>query len=138
MGYPPEECDTMYQFAFYLGLAFQVQDDVLDFTSTEEALGKPTLGDIRGGCITAPVIYALKNDPQNRDELTRLIEGRFTNTGDLDRAVQLVKDAKGIESAAALSTRMAQMALVQLAKLPAGECRDSLASLARWSHTRAM
>ena len=59
MGYPPEECDIIYQFAFYLGLAFQVRDDILDFTSDEQSLGKPILGDIRGGNLPSSPSYSI-------------------------------------------------------------------------------
>jgi octaprenyl-diphosphate synthase len=51
---------TLGDFAWNLGMAFQVVDDILDFTSTEKILGKPAGNDLREGKVTLPVIYALE------------------------------------------------------------------------------
>lgn len=54
--------DQLYQFGEALGIAFQIQDDLLDFTSSSEQLGKPSAADLRSGNITLPVIYALEDE----------------------------------------------------------------------------
>ena len=51
----------LYEFGEALGIAFQIQDDLLDFTSSSEQLGKPAGSDLRSGNITLPVIYALED-----------------------------------------------------------------------------
>lgn len=54
--------NRLYEFGEALGIAFQIQDDLLDFTSSSEQLGKPSGADLRSGNITLPVIYALEDE----------------------------------------------------------------------------
>lgn len=61
--------EAMYDYGKHLGLAFQVVDDILDFTQTSEQLGKPQGQDLASGNLTAPAIYALRNCP----ELVRIL-----------------------------------------------------------------
>ena len=58
-----EKLQALEEFAGHLGLAFQITDDILDFTADENILGKPTGRDIRQGVITLPALYALRNSP---------------------------------------------------------------------------
>lgn len=51
-------CETAYQYGQHTGLAFQLMDDMLDYVSTAENMGKPTATDLRLGLATAPVLYA--------------------------------------------------------------------------------
>ena len=61
-------------FAWNLGMAFQLVDDILDFTSSEKILGKPAGNDLRGGKVTLPVIYALENaSPEERQAVETVI-----------------------------------------------------------------
>ena len=62
-GYPHAETRRLRHFGGLLGEAFQIVDDVLDFMSTEEMLGKPVGGDLRQGLITLPVLYYLEQHP---------------------------------------------------------------------------
>lgn len=69
------------EFAWNLGMAFQLVDDILDFTSTEKILGKPAGNDLREGKITLPLIYALeKAPPEDRKSIeTILSDGNYEN-----------------------------------------------------------
>ena len=49
----------MFDFGAHLGIAFQIHDDILDFTQSGETLGKPAFNDLKEGIVTAPIIYAL-------------------------------------------------------------------------------
>ena len=64
-----EQQDALRAYGFNLGLAFQIVDDVLDYTADERALGKPIGGDLREGKVTLPVIFML----QRTDEATRAL-----------------------------------------------------------------
>lgn len=72
-GVSEEIKNDMYEYGKHLGLAFQVVDDILDFTQSTEQLGKPQGQDLATGNLTAPVIYCLQEEPALRD----LIETRF-------------------------------------------------------------
>ena len=69
----------------------QVVDDILDFTSTAEQLGKPRYQDIESGNLTAPTLFAMKKCP----ELVELVESEFTEDGSVQRAVQLIEQHGG-------------------------------------------
>jgi octaprenyl-diphosphate synthase len=65
----PDQRVALREYGFDLGIAFQIVDDVLDFTADESALGKPIGGDLREGKVTLPVILLLQNSPHEMREL---------------------------------------------------------------------
>jgi octaprenyl-diphosphate synthase len=68
----PEQRAALHEYGFNLGVAFQIVDDVLDYTADETALGKPIGGDLREGKVTLPIILLLR---QTGPEVKELIEG---------------------------------------------------------------
>lgn len=114
--------DAMYAYGKHLGLAFQVVDDILDFTQTAEQLGKPQGQDLASGNLTAPVIYAL----QQCKELEEIIQSEFTEADALPRALQLVEQAGGIAAARELAEREGQMARDALKGLTESDAKRSL------------
>ena len=107
-----------------LGLAFQVVDDILDFTATQAELGKPVGSDLRQGSITLPVI--LMREQQRGD-------GRFraaVEAEDVDRQVQLVQESGAIPAAYAEAEALVSAARDALRVLPLGVERDALDALA--------
>ncbi|PIK56840.1 putative decaprenyl-diphosphate synthase subunit 1-like [Apostichopus japonicus] len=75
-------CQVAYEYGRNIGMAFQLIDDILDFTSTDETLGKPTVADLRLGLATAPVLFAALKQP----ELNAMIMRRFEVEGDVEKA----------------------------------------------------
>ena len=63
----------MADYGHYAGLAFQLVDDVLDFTASPEKLGKPVLSDLKEGKVTLPLIYALESDGAAGKRLVRTV-----------------------------------------------------------------
>lgn len=94
-GCPPSVTEAMYQYGRQLGLAFQIMDDVLDYTQSAEVLGKPPGQDLRSGNITAPAHFALL-DPSAGPELRQLIESRFISDDAHERALELIRGSDGI------------------------------------------
>ena len=92
--------EDMYEYGKHLGLAFQVVDDILDFTQTEEQLGKPQGQDLATGNLTAPTLFALGREPS----LQGMIENQFEGEGELERAIAVVNEC-GIEDARRLARR---------------------------------
>ncbi len=64
---PHKEKESLHQFGYNLGMAFQIVDDVLDYVGSEESIGKPVGGDLRQGLITAPLLFYLENHPNDPD-----------------------------------------------------------------------
>ncbi|GAB2278077.1 sporulation-specific protein 2 [Dionaea muscipula] len=112
----------MYEFGKNLGLSFQIVDDILDFTQSAKQLGKPAGADLAKGNLTAPVIYALEEEPKLRE----IIESEFSETGSLDEAIELVKTRGGIERARDLAKEKAYTALKNLSCLPLSKHRVAL------------
>jgi heptaprenyl diphosphate synthase len=73
-GVSADTLDALTQFGQHLGMCFQVVDDVLDCTATEQVLGKPTGNDVHEGVYTLPVIYALQGSDELRDMLGKKLE----------------------------------------------------------------
>ncbi len=88
------------EFAWNLGIAFQLIDDVLDFTSREKILGKPVGNDLREGKVTLPLIYALEEAlPEERQLVeTVLADGNYDQVP-FGKILQMLHRHKGIERA---------------------------------------
>jgi geranylgeranyl pyrophosphate synthase len=114
-----------------LGLAFQVVDDILDFTSTEQELGKPVGSDLRQGTITLPFI--LMRDGQLADGHLRAA----IDAEDVDEQVRLVQESGAIPAAYAEAEELVLRARDALAVLPAGIERDALDALATYVTRRS-
>lgn len=114
----------MYEYGKHLGLAFQIVDDILDFTQSEAQLGKPKGQDLASGNLTAPCIFALGRNPRLRE----LIETQFANPEDLAEAIEIVNES-GIEDARRLAREEADMALAALKGLPEGKAKTSLVDM---------
>lgn len=127
-----EEVKTaMYEYGRHLGLAFQVVDDILDFTQSTAALGKPQGQDLASGNLTAPVLFALE-DSQTGSRLLSLIQSRFKAEGSLEEGLRLVESGGGIERARQLARDEADKALAALEVLPLTPARNSLAMMVEY------
>jgi len=113
------------EFGYHFGMAFQIVDDILDFTGASATLGKPAQADMQLGLATAPILYASE---ENR-ELIPLIQRRFKEKGDVQRAVKLASETNGVERAFQLTDFHAQSAMVALSKLPPSDARSALTRL---------
>ena len=131
-GVSPEMAQNLYAYGRHFGLAFQIVDDILDFTASSEALGKPVGSDLKSGNLTAPVLYALEEKPY----LEGLIEREFAQTDDLEQALTLIADSRGIERSRELAAYHAQEAMQQLAGLPPSESLQALIALADYQLSR--
>ncbi|WP_404784590.1 solanesyl diphosphate synthase [Altericista sp. CCNU0014] len=117
--------EDLYQFGRGVGLAFQVVDDILDFTGTTDALGKPAGSDLKSGNLTAPVLFAMEEKPY----LQVLIERELTEPGDLEEAIALIHNSQGIARSRALAESFSAQALQHLEKLPASPSKHALEEL---------
>ncbi|MBD2055139.1 solanesyl diphosphate synthase [Oculatella sp. FACHB-28] len=122
----------LYSYGRHIGLAFQVVDDILDFTGSIESLGKPAGSDLKSGNLTAPALYALEEKPY----LESLIEREFAQDGDLEQAIALIKDSQGIERSRELAAQHAHAAVQHLSDLPHSESRQTLINLADYVLSR--
>lgn len=131
-GAAPEVEQALTDFGYQIGMAFQIQDDILDFVGDEKTLGKPVGGDLREGKVTLPVIYALQDArPADHAELLRIYEKASALTPEeVQRATEIIEAAGGFRRAREHALDYVRRSKHNLELLPAGECRDALQVLA--------
>ncbi|HUZ17496.1 MAG TPA: polyprenyl synthetase family protein [Spirochaetia bacterium] len=120
---PKRVITAMHRAGYDLGMAFQIVDDILDFTGSAERVGKPVGNDLREGIFTLPVIYALERDTGMLREL--LEEFPYTEET-ISEVMELTQALGGIERARVLAALYTDRALREIAKLPPGRPRALL------------
>ncbi|MGH1841413.1 polyprenyl synthetase family protein [Enterococcus gallinarum] len=99
-----------------IGLAFQIMDDILDYSQSESALGKPVLEDVKQGVYSLPLLLALKKE---RAVLTPLLEKKAEMTDqEAQQVYQIVHNSHSVEEAHQLAARYTKKALQGIKKLP--------------------
>lgn len=99
--------ERLFQFGESLGMAFQIRDDLLDFTKPKESIGKPAGADLRNGNITLPVLYAL-NDPALASGIRQL--GPHSAEADMDEVIQRIAASGAIKQTEELARSYAKQA----------------------------
>jgi heptaprenyl diphosphate synthase len=119
----------LYLFGYYVGMAFQITDDILDFTSSEEELGKPAGSDLLQGNITAPALYAMENE-NIRKEIVKVHEDM--ESAQIQKIITLIKESGAIEKSISLSDLYLDKALAVLEELPANRAKKTLRDIAKF------
>ena len=130
-----EERAAARKFGYELGMAFQIMDDVLDFTAAQKKLGKPVGSDLRNGLITLPAIYYHEANPTDAD-MDSVIRRNGHNSDQLDRLVSNIRSSDAINQATEEAEAFIQRALSHLDMLPKGPQSEALESLARYIISR--
>ena len=127
----PDQRTALRDYGFNLGIAFQIVDDLLDFTADETALGKPIGGDLREGKVTLPVILLLQRGGTGATELVqRVIAERGVTPEDWRTLKDLLDHHGAVDTAFDRAATFAQRAKQQLAAaFPASVERDGLLAL---------
>ncbi|WP_270457907.1 polyprenyl synthetase family protein [Lactobacillus gasseri] len=103
------------KFGEYLGQAFQLRDDILDYTTTSSTFKKPVLLDVKDGIYSGPLIFALQNDDNNHlHELVKM--GKDLTQDQLHEIENLVNHLGGVERAQKLADQYTEKALASLKK----------------------
>ncbi len=114
-----EQADALYHFGLNLGIAFQIVDDVLDYTSSAESIGKPAGNDLRQGLITLPLIYALQTQNNGHsDEIRQLLTTKDSSDAHLQTIIHWVAQGPGIDAALDEAERFALRARNSLSIFP--------------------
>ena len=125
-----EEENAIASYGTNLGLAFQLIDDVLDFTSSEEKLGKPIGNDLREGKVTLPLIYLLQEcTPEESQKVARIFEdGGFQNVT-FAEVLDLIESYGALRAARNKAKEFAETAKRSLDIFPDSIHKDALMSL---------
>ncbi|MBI5083287.1 MAG: polyprenyl synthetase family protein, partial [Acidobacteria bacterium] len=126
-GVTEEQQSILGEFGWNLGMAFQLVDDILDFTSREAVLGKPVGNDLREGKVTLPLIYALEDaSPADRARIqTVLTDGNYERVH-FEEILAILDRHQGIERARARAQEFTAKARAILAGFPDCPARTAL------------
>jgi octaprenyl-diphosphate synthase len=114
-------------YAWNLGMAFQLVDDVLDFTSREAVLGKPVGNDLREGKVTLPLIYALEDAGREERRLVeRVLKDSSYDTVSLREILDLIHQHNGIERAQARAQAFTEKARSIISSFPESPAQRAL------------
>jgi octaprenyl-diphosphate synthase len=124
------------KYGMHLGTAFQLIDDVLDYSSNSEEIGKNIGDDLAEGKPTLPVIYALKHGTAEQQELLRdsIKNGKKDN---INEVISIINSTKAIDYTTKVARQEADMAIAALTTLPSSPYTDALYALAEFSITRS-
>ncbi|WVZ22334.1 hypothetical protein V8G54_000878 [Vigna mungo] len=113
-GQTTEVAILAFEYGKNLGLAFQLIDDVLDFTGTSASLGKGSLSDIQHGIVTAPILFAMEEFPQ----LRAIVDEGFENPTNIELALDYLGKSRGIQRTRELAVQHANLAAAAIDSLP--------------------
>jgi len=125
-----EKEELLRNYGLKVGLAFQLVDDVLDFTSNESTLGKPVGSDLKEGKLTLPLIYLMRDGkPHHREMVHNALRENKHDAAARDAICQLVRDYHTADRVLEKAHRYAQEARDCLKDFPACRARDALMSI---------
>jgi octaprenyl-diphosphate synthase len=129
--------EPLKRYGVNLGCAFQIADDLLDYTATQSTTGKPTLQDLREHKITLPLIAALPHmSDAERQQVEDLMAHQQPTTEEINAIIRIVEARGGISAARERAREFALEAEGELDSIPAGRARDALRDCIAYSIDR--
>ena len=133
-----EYTEGLKKYGEYIGMAFQITDDLLDLIGETKKTGKTLGSDIREGWVTLPLIEALRNDNGDSKDRLKGILGSDVKPSDIDEVVKFVVDKGGIEYAEQKARKFVENAIDEIHKLDGLPMKSELVELADISAARDM
>jgi octaprenyl-diphosphate synthase len=131
---PQPICEALSHYGLELGFAFQIADDLLDYTSDADTLGKNIGDDLAEGKVTLPLIYTLRAAAPAQAEVLR--QAIRAGGGPLHEVLAIIRGCGALPRARARAEAHAEAALAALTQLAPSSQRDALATLARYTVDR--
>ena len=126
----PEQEQALREFGFNLGIAFQLVDDLLDYTADQAALGKPIGGDLREGKVTLPIIFLRERGGAGAAQLIRdVVQERAVTTDQWREILHLLRDCRAPQLAYARAVEYGDRAKAALSVFPPSREREALIAL---------
>jgi geranylgeranyl pyrophosphate synthase len=126
-----DEVLAMRTYGHNIGIAFQIVDDVLDFTADPKQIGKPTASDLRQGLITLPTLYYLESNSDDEDLAALMNNGHLAGKK-IERLIEAISTSGATEKALQEAATFTEDAIKQLMRFPAGLEREALVELAEY------
>jgi geranylgeranyl pyrophosphate synthase len=125
-----EDAQSLRVYGENLGMAFQIVDDILDFSGNNVEMGKPVGSDLSQGTLTLPSLLLMERNPDENPVKTFFLDG--SGPEHLEEAIAMVRDAGILREAHARAKGFGEAALAALAALPSTPQRSSLAEIAEY------
>ncbi len=122
---------TMREYGRLIGNAFQIVDDILDFTGQQTTVGKPIGSDLLQGLITLPALYYIENHPSD-ERVQRLLRDGYHNQSNTNALVEAIRHSEAIAQAHAEAAALVEEAVALLQAFPDRPERYALEELARY------
>lgn len=133
-GAPEADQFALREFGRLLGTGFQIVDDVLDFEGNQKVLGKPVASDLREGIVTLPVLYFLREHPDDARVAAVVRDGGDDEL--VREVVEAIREAGAVDLALDRAKHFVAQSKAALSVLPEGETRDTLSDLADYTVAR--
>lgn len=131
-----EKMDAMQRYGYEVGIAFQIMDDILDFTSDESSLGKPVASDLRNGLVTLPALCYLESNPEDL-QINAVLNGGLSDAK-VETLVESIRSSGAIEQALAEARSYVARGLQALEIMPDGTQKQSLEEFANYVIDRSL
>jgi octaprenyl-diphosphate synthase len=126
-GATAEQEEALGRYGRDLGMAFQIVDDVLDLTASEDVLGKPVASDLREGKVTMAVIHALERcAPEERAKIESILREQAFNGTTHAQILEILQRYESLEAATARAARYAESARKAICTFPDSEIKRAL------------
>lgn len=122
---------SMKAFGYEVGMAFQIVDDILDFTGDQSTVGKPIGSDLLNGLVTLPAIYFAEANRYD-DDIMSLPEGGWKDTARVQRLVDAIRQSRAVKQSLEEARNAVSRALTALEIAPASPEKDALEDLAKF------
>ena len=123
--------NAMESFGYEIGMAFQIVDDILDFTGEQTTVGKPVANDLRQGLVTLPAICFAENYPDNVD-MQLVLNGVYDDVAGMNRLVDAIRASGAIQQAMQEARQFVDRGLAVIASLPDSTEHRALEELAHY------
>ncbi|GJQ37275.1 MAG: polyprenyl synthetase family protein [Anaerolineales bacterium] len=123
--------ESMRDFGYQIGMAFQIVDDILDYSGDQSSVGKPLGSDLLNGLVTLPAIYFAEIHPDDMDILS-LPQGGWTNNENMSRLVEKIRSSSCTKKAMVEAEQHVDRALAKLEIFEPSAERDALENLAKY------
>lgn len=123
--------ENLRQYGYEIGMAFQIIDDILDFTGAQADVGKPVASDLRQGLVTLPALYFLEDNPDDPDML-RALNGATGDNALMERLTEAIRNSGAILMAQDEAKKFVQRGLEALDKMPNSQEKSALEGLAQY------
>lgn len=131
----PQFDESMAKYGMYLGRAYQLMDDVLDYTASADEMGKNLGDDLAEGKPTLPLIFAMREGSQEQSTVIRnaIVSGGLDN---LEQILEIIQNTGALDYTKQRAVEASELAIQSLALLPESEWRNAMINLSRFSVVR--